>query len=110
MIMKKNQIKIYGLAGCEKCENTARKLSSLSIPYEFIECSGYNDECHNLEMLTGAVDYPMIVIDNNIYYLALNYNSNSTNKVYENGYSGIDSLTIHELLGKVVDHYKKERN
>jgi len=106
MIMKINQVTIYGLSGCEKCENVAKKLRELSIHYEFVECSGYNDTCHDLEVLTACVDYPIVCVGNVLVYQVLNYTKSSARKQLNSHYIGMGVLSIHELVGVVVSEYK----
>jgi len=105
--MSNSKIAIYGLLGCEKCENTAKKFRELAIDYEFIDCSGYNETCHNLEVLTGAIDYPIIVIDNTVIYQLLNYTKSAAVRQLNDKLSGIGVLTFHELMGSAISEYKK---
>lgn len=108
--MKNSAVHIFGLQGCEKCDSVSTKLKSLHIPYEFTDCSGYKEVCHELELLTGAIDFPIIVVGEVVLCLVLNYNPQVNKRVLKNGQTCIDCLSLHELLGKTVDEYKKHYN
>jgi glutaredoxin len=105
--MNKSKIIVYGLLGCEKCENVAKKFRELLVDYEFIDCSGYNEICHDLELLTGAIDYPIVVVNDVVIYQLLNYSKSAATRRLNDKLNGIGVLTVHELISAAVVEYKK---
>jgi hypothetical protein len=103
--MKK--IKVYGLKGCEKCDNLTKKLSDVGIPYEFTDCSGYLEECQDMEILTGALDYPIVVVNNVVIYQVLNYTKSAKMESLNSQYLGLGVLSMHELIGSTIAEYMK---
>jgi glutaredoxin len=69
----KTNLQVYILEGCDKCKKLKATLNTLKIEYEEVSCEAYPNMCDNIENVTGVDSYPMVKLDDNIYYIAEKY-------------------------------------
>ena len=104
MIMKKTNLQIYILDGCDKCKKLKTTLDSLKIEYEAIPCEQYPNMCDNLEDITGTDSYPMINLEGKIFYIAENYKDIGKIKVVSDKISTMGMYSIDNIIDTIKNY------
>lgn len=104
MIMKKTNLQIYILDGCDKCKKLKTTLDSLKIEYEAIPCEEYPNMCDNIEDVTGTDSYPMVNLNGKLFYIAENYKDIGKIKVISESISTMGMYSIDNIIDTIKNY------
>ena len=102
--MKKINLQIYILEGCDKCKKLKTTLDSLKIEYEAIPCEEYPNMCDNIEDVTGVDSYPMVNLKGRLFYIAENYKDIGKIKVISESISTMGMYSIDNIIDTIKNY------
>ena len=96
-----NNIKVYTLQGCDKCESFKKALTKKGLIYKEISCETNPTECDKIEAITNTDSYPMSIIEDSdgvkVLYVAEKYTDMGTRQI-ESGTTVIGVYSIDNML------------
>lgn len=104
-------IRVVGLWDCTMCKTLRKALDKAGIAHDFSDCDTDPERCDDLEALTGATQYPMVLISelkngsSEIVYIAKEYEQlkesvrsvGSTKLVAHHSIEGLLRYTVNRL-------------
>ena len=102
--MKKINLQIYILEGCDKCKKLNTTLDSLKIGYEEIPCEQYPNMCDNIEDVTGVDSYPIANLNGNILYIADNYSDINKIRIISESLSTMGMYSIDNIIDAIKNY------
>jgi glutaredoxin len=102
--MKKTNVQVYFLEGCDKCKKLKATLDTLKIEYEAITCEDYPNMCDNIEDITGTDSYPMVKMEGHILYIATNYKDVGKIKVISDKVSTLGMYSIDNIIDTIKNY------
>jgi hypothetical protein len=66
--MKKKDIKIITLSGCNLCRKLITELGYRGVTYSILSAEVNDELCDQVEVLLGTNKYPIVIVNNNHYY------------------------------------------
>ena len=100
----KTKLQVYVLEGCDKCKKLKTTLDRLKIEYEAIPCEDYPNMCDNIEDITGVDSYPIVNLDDKLYYIAENYSDIGKVKIISGNLSTKGMYSIDNIIDAIKNY------
>ena len=100
----KTKLQVYVLEGCDKCKKLKTTLDLLKIEYEAIPCEDYPNMCDNIEEVTGVDSYPIVNLDDKLYYIAENYSDIGKIKIISGNLSTKGMYSIDNIIDAIKNY------